>query len=263
MKAFVKGVGLLGPGLDGWAASRATLAGTAAYVHTTVAVPAAETLPAAERRRVGTLVKIALAVGGAACADAGWPATSLVTVFTSSGGDGDNLNHLCETLASRDRDISPTRFHNSVHNAAAGYWTIAARSHAASTSLCGHDGGFAAGLLEAVAQVAATTAPVLLIAYDTPYPEPLNAVRPISAMLGIALVLTAAPAGAHTALTVSCDGRNRVPHVLPEPGLEALRTGVPAGRGLPLLAALARGEAAAVVLEYLKEYPLIVEVSPC
>ena len=43
--------------------------------------------------------------------------------------------------------ISPTQFHNSVHNAAAGYWHIAAGSAAPSLSVGGHDGAFAAGLL--------------------------------------------------------------------------------------------------------------------
>mgnify|MGYP002075717815 CR=1 FL=1 len=40
---------------------------------------------------------------------------------------------LCQKIgvsvfASDDRLISPTRFHNSVHNAPSGYWSIAARS---------------------------------------------------------------------------------------------------------------------------------------
>ena len=50
--------------------------------------------------------------------------------------------------------ISPTRFHNSVHNAAAGYWTIGAGCMQATTALSAYDATFAEGLLEALAQLA-------------------------------------------------------------------------------------------------------------
>ena len=49
--------------------------------------------------------------------------------------------------------ISPTRFHNSVHNAAAGYWGIATGATAAANALCAYDASFGAGLLEALTQV--------------------------------------------------------------------------------------------------------------
>jgi hypothetical protein len=96
---------------------------------------------------------------------------------------------MCETLASADRDVSPTRFHNSVHNTASGYWGIATRSHEASTSICCYDASFVAGLIETVAQVADSGKPVALISYDQPYPEPLHSVRPLVASFAAALVL--------------------------------------------------------------------------
>ena len=52
-------------------------------------------------------------------------AATLATVFSASGADGHNCHALCEQLATDDRQLSPTRFHNSVHNAAAGYWSVA------------------------------------------------------------------------------------------------------------------------------------------
>ncbi len=262
MKVFVKGIGLLGPGLPDWAASRRILAGAEEYRTMPVALSAPLTLPAAERRRVGTPVKIALAVGAAACSDGEWDVSSLRTVFTSSGGDGDNLDYLCSTLASPAREISPTRFHNSVHNAAAGYWTIAARAHGASTSLCAHDGSFSAGLFEAAAQALASGAPVLLVAYDHPYPEPLHGKRTIAAAFGVALVLAPAASGASAALTVQVTDR-APPTAMPDAMLEALRTGVPAARALPLLALLATRRAATLSIEYLPHCALGVTVVPC
>src|SRR5204862_6680813 len=96
---------------------------------------------------------------------------------------------------SADRATPPTRFHSSGRNAAAGYWTIAARSQEPSTSLCCYDASFAAGLLEAAAQVVVNGIAVALIAYDQPYPEPLHARRPVGANFGMALVLAPQPGG--------------------------------------------------------------------
>ena len=264
MRVFVEGVGLLGPGLNGWQASRQLLAGGAAYIDMPIVVTADELLPAAERRRTGLPVKLALAAGRAAFVHAQRDAATTATVFTSSAGDGETLHHICSTLASPEREISPTRFHNSVHNAAAGYWSIASRSHAQSTSLCCYDASFAAGLLDAAAQVAVDGKPVALIAYDHPYPEPLHTVRAISGSFGMALVMTPhATARAFASLEVNfmpgAAGATR----MDDRGLEAVRAGVPAARSLPLLCALARGTTEVIILEYLAGSHLHVQVAPC
>lgn len=264
MRAWVEGVGLCGPGLVGWGASRAALSGAAAYQSAPTAIAASEWLPATERRRVGVPVKLALAVGQEAFAHAGRDAAATATVFTSSGGDCDNVHQLCETLATPQREISPTRFHNSVHNVAAGYWSIATRCHAASTSLCCHDASFAAGLLEAVIQAGVAGIPLALIAYDHPYPEPLNTVRPVHASFGAALVLAPrATARAFAVLDVEFAARAVEATRMPGAGLEAVRAGVPAGRSLPLLAALARGSGETVMLDYAPDAHLRVTVAPC
>ncbi|HEY6864854.1 MAG TPA: beta-ketoacyl synthase chain length factor, partial [Burkholderiales bacterium] len=188
MRAYVEGIAVLGPGLAGWEASRAVLAGTAPYRPEAAVVPPSDLLPPAERRRTGLPVKLALAVGREAFLNAGRDASATRTVFTASCGDGQNLHDMCESLARPEREVSPTRFHNSVHNAAAGYWGIATRSREASTSLCAYDASFGAGLLEAMAQVAVDGVAVALLAYDQPYPEPLHRARPIGGVFAAALV---------------------------------------------------------------------------
>jgi len=264
MLAFVEGVGLAGPGLRGWQGSRAIFAGKQAYSREPTAVAASELLPAAERRRAGVPVKLALAAGQEALVMAGADAAATATVFASSSGDCDNLHYILEALATPERQISPTRFHNSVHNAAAGYWSIATRCRAPSTSLCCHDASFAAGLLEAVSQVAVAGTPVALIAYDHPYPEPLNTVRPIHGDFGMALLLMRqATERAIAALDVTFMPQEMEASRTADPGLEALRTGVPAARCLPLLAALARGSHETVILEYVVGTHLRVAVNPC
>lgn len=264
MRAFVLGVGLIGPGLRGWPASRAILAGSEAYAFALTAITASDLLPPAERRRAGVPVKLALAAGQEALVNAARDASATATVFASSSGDCDNVHHMLEALATPDRQVSPTRFHNSVHNAAAGYWSIATQCRAPSTSLCCHDASFAAGLLEAVSQAAVAGEPVALIAYDHPYPEPLHSVRPIQADFGMAMVL-APQATEHAvgALDVTFVPEQKSASGTADAGLEKLRTGVPAARCLPLLAALARGAREAVILEYVAGTHLSVAVAPC
>jgi Beta-ketoacyl synthase, N-terminal domain len=264
MRAFVEGVGLAGPGLQGWRASRETLADGQAYRAAPVFLAASGLLPAAERRRAGVPVKLAIAAGQEALLAAARDPGVTATVLTSSSGDCENLHHILETLSTPDRQISPTRFHNSVHNAAAGYWSIAAQCRAPSTSLCCHDASFAAGLLEAACQSGFAEAPVALIAYDHPYPEPLNSVRPIRGEFGVALVLAPqATERALAALEVEFVAQPADATPMLDPGLEALRTGVPAGRSLPLLAALARGSSGIVLLDYVQGSHLRVTVTPC
>jgi hypothetical protein len=103
---------------------------------------------------------------------------------------------------------------------------------------------------------------VLFVAYDTEYPPPLHAKRPIPDALGIAMVLTpertaTSVAGIEVALTD--EGADK----MKDPQLEALRTAVPAARSLPLMRLLAAGLAGRVVLDYLDVLRAAVQVQPC
>lgn len=253
LTAYIEGIGLLGPALGGWAQAREVLAGRVAYAsepRERTVLPAPAALPPAERRRTGAGVKLALAVGLEAVAASGRDASTLATVFASSGGDGQNCHAICETLAGDDRQLSPTRFHNSVHNAPAGYWSIATRAMAPSNVLCAYDGSFCAGLLESLTQAAVDGTPNLLIAFDTDYPLPMRDVRPIPDAFGVALVFAAQP-GERTLARIEAELTDAAATPLPDAALEALRASHPAARALPLCAALAAGENASVVLDYL------------
>jgi hypothetical protein len=261
LQVHIDGIGLFGPGMSGWAQACEVLSGRMPLVLAPPVLPVAETLPAAERRRVGLAIKLALAVGLEAVRNAGADAAQLPTVFSSTGGDCDNCHNILETLASADRAVSPTRFHNSVHNAPAGYWSIATGCMAASTSLCGYDATFAAALLEAATQALSSGQPCLLLAFDTAYPEPLYALRPIPWALGVALLINPRPTQACRA-TLSLELSHAAATPLADPTLEGLRTAIPAARSLPLMQLLARGEAATVVVEYLDGLNLAVTVRP-
>jgi hypothetical protein len=267
LTAQIEGIGLLGPGLDGWTGSIAPLEGQSPYFHQPTVVPVPDGLPPAERRRIGLVVKLALSVGLQAIAKAGVEPDALPSIFASSGGDGENCHEICRTLSLDERMISPTRFHNSVHNAAAGYWSIATHSKASSNALCAFDWTFAAGLLEAVTQVTVDQTRVLLVAYDVPYPQPLYAKRPIPEPFGVAFVL--APVSASPTPPDRSFGRLSVqladspPDRMSNPDLEVLRAAIPAARSLPLLYRLASRTAGVVNVEYLDGQSLAVKVEPC
>jgi hypothetical protein len=263
IEAYVEGVGLCGPGLPGWVSSRAILAGVRPYVVMPVVVPPLALLPANERRRMVGTVKLSMAVGSEAIFHAGRDATTTPTVFTSSSGDGDTIHQILESLAAPEREVSPTRFHNSVHNAPAGYWSIATRSHEPTTALCGYDASFAAGLLEAAAQMQSENRSIAIIAYDLPYPEPLKTVRPIVSQFGTAMVLSPQVTDHSLArLTIGLRRAEGEPTLMPDPELEKLRRGNPAARSLPLLAALARHARAMVAVEYRSGKHLTVDMTP-
>ena len=262
LTAWIDGVGFLAPGLPDWPSARAALRGEQAIGTTAAVLQAPAILPPAERRRASRVVKLALTIGLEAAAHAGADITKLATVFAASGADGHNCHALCEQLASDDRQISPTRFHNSVHNAAAGYWGIATQSQAPCQVICAYDASFGAGLLDALGQVVVDRQPTLLIAYDSEYPEPLHSKRPLPDVAGIALLLTPQrSARSQAQLAVSLD--DSAPTTMADNALEALRAAVPALRGLPLLDLLARGEGGSISLDYLPPLQLRIDLQPC
>ena len=262
LSAYIEGIGLLGPGFTDWPSGQAVLSGKQAYQPSKTVLPPAALLPSAERRRSGAIVKLTLATGLEAIAAAGLDAASLPSVFSSSGGDGENCHALCEMLASDDRQISPTRFHNSVHNAAAGYWSIATGAMAASSVLSAFDASFGAGLLEALTQVLVDNTRVVFLACDTAYPQPLYASRPITDSFGISLVLAPQPC-AQSLVKITVSLTHASADRLDDAALESLRNAIPAARGLPLLQGIAMQQNKQVVLDYLDSTRIAVAITPC
>jgi hypothetical protein len=259
LTACVRSIGVLGPGFPDWVHAAAVLRSESPYQAAPALLPAPTVLPPAERRRAGRTIKLALAIGAEAVANAGADARALPTIFSSSGGDGDNCHEICVTLASSDRQISPTRFHNSVHNAAAGYWSIAYGCTRASTSLCADDASFGAGLLEASAQLTCGAEAVLLLAYDSDYPPPLRAKREIPDAFGAALLMSPAQGGTGLA-RLQLELSDRPATTLQNVSLEALRRSIPAARSLPLLQRIAQQRSGSLVLDYLGDTRLAIEV---
>jgi hypothetical protein len=241
LAVYVEGVGIWSPQLDGLAGLRAALAGTPTSAPSPR--PPAATLPAGERRRAPQSVLLATEAAGQAVAMSGRDASTLACVFASSHGDQAITDYMCATLASAPAELSPTRFHNSVHNAPAGYWTIATGCHEPSSAVCAQRASFGAGLLEAACMVLADARPVLLVCSDTAGSGPLLEVTGCAAPFACALVLAPQPRGASTL------GRLAL-HLCPAsiadasavPALPAAwMVSSPSAQALPLLVLLAQG----------------------
>lgn len=254
------GLGVFAPGMNGWGEACQTLRGEAGLGPPPGPPPAA-LLPANERRRTTATIRLALQVAAEAVDRAGLEHPDVAAVFATSGGDYDVLNSMCSAIASGG-GLSPTLFHNSVHNAAAGYWSIATGSHRPTTTVSAWDSSFAFGLLEAAAVVMTDQVPTLLVAYDRVPPEPLRAKRPLAEDFAVALLLVPGPQPAGFGrLALERTGRTEATRMTPS-GLERLRLGNPAARALPLLEAISRGKPAQTVLDC-GHQSLLLRFEPC
>ncbi len=202
---YVDGIGLWAPRLPGWEAARSILRGEAEAPSAPAPRPAPALLAPTERRRAPDSVAVALDVAAAACTAARCEPRSVPSVFASTYGDLAVTDSVCEQLARAPLDTSPTKFHNSVHNAAAGYWAIATGCLQPYSSIAAQRHTFGAGLVAAVLSVLSDSARVLYVAYDIEARGPFATMARSRGMLGAALVLApqaTAQSLARLALTV-------------------------------------------------------------
>ena len=264
MALYVNGIGILGPGLAGWAESRKVLAGESPSREAAVLELSVSMLPPNEQRRSSDSVRWALHVAQEAMQQADVEAREVASVFASSEGETGILDRLCRALAMPERTISPTLFHHSVHNAVSGYWGIATGSQQSSTVLACYDSSFCAALLEAASYAETEERPVLLVAYDLP-PPPLSAARSLRGGFAAALLFTRT-LSSRTLARLDLDLINDLfvkPTNMNDARLDALRKENHAARLLPLLAAIARQRDSLVRLEYLENQYVVMQVTPC
>jgi len=220
-------------------------------------------LPLTESRRINETSRLAcLAAHDALVSCPEGAIAAMPAIFTSSDGDGAVLSQMLRSLAHCDVSMSPTAFHNSVYNAPAGYYSIATRSTAPSTTVCADESSFAAAMLEAYAQANLTAGPVLVVAVDVPFPEPIRALGLSDAAFACAIVHEGANADTNPpriARWAIVDG-NPTTHGA-DPISKAFGNNA-AAAALPLLRAFARGEPAYISLPYLDSTWLELEVIP-
>lgn len=248
LQVWVDGIAFWAPRLPGWDMARPALRGEAPAAELPAKRPAPTVLAPAERRRAPDSVALALEVATRAVEGSGHDPAQLASLFVSAHGDLAVSDYMCATLASGPTLLSPTRFHNSVHNAAAGYWTIATGCRASSSALAAYDCSFANGLLEAASLVAADGEPVLLVGYDVEACGPLATVTRSAGLLAVALVL-APSAGARSTARI---GLELTSGATTRPALASAAARLAEGNAmadaLPLFEALARAEPTRVAL---------------
>lgn len=236
----VEGIALYSRHAPDWHTARSCWRGEQPWPETPAARPINNVLAPTERRRAPDSVAIALYLAEAAIGMAGRDPKDVASVFASAFGDLAINDYLCATLASDPLLVSPTKFHNSVHNAPAGYWTIGTGCMKPSTAVAAGAATFAEALLEAMVQVHAGDDPVLLVCADTESQGPLAPICISPGMLGHALVLSRPTAsGVMPTLTVSFD--HRAVDASGHCRLAEKHAGHPMAGSLSLFAALARG----------------------
>lgn len=248
LEVGVIGVGAFAPGAPEWASLRGVLRGEHGLDPTAPAKPAAVRLPAAERRRAPDGVRLAAEVAEQACAMANCDPATLPCVFASTHGEVGITDYVCATLASAPHEMSPTKFHNSVLNAPAGYWTIATGCTGASSAVSAYRRTVGAGLLEAAVLALSEDTPVLFAHGDVAAAGPLVDIMQIRALFGFALVLTPRCGGIRLRMAMRrVDADPRMPGSAL--ALEAVAGDNPASaQALALLAALAQAGPARVAL---------------
>ena len=204
LTSFLNGVALWTPRLPGWEIAAPVLRGEAVAPEQPAARPAPALLAPTERRRAPDTVAIALEVAARACESARVDPRDIASVFASTHGDLAISDYMSDTLARTPNLVSPIRFHNSVHNAAAGYWSIGTGSMQPYTALTAWGDTFGEGLLEALVQANTGGRPVLLVAYDIEARGPLASMQPSRGIVGVGLVV-APSAGTTTVAKVQWD----------------------------------------------------------
>jgi hypothetical protein len=260
---YLQSVGLVAAGLPDWPACHGVMTGQRRYQPAPLARFHPDTLPANERRRITPTIRLALQAGTEAMRGSTLAAQNVATVFASSYGDLEISDRICTALTLPGRPVSPTDFHNSVHNASAGYWSIGNHCRQPSTSLSAGNASFAAGLLEAVTQVLCDDHPVMLVSYDPPSPQALANLHAVSLPFAVALLLNRQPDKASLAKLAVNPVEQAATPCLQATALEALRRDNPSAQALLLLELLAGATAAHCVLPYLDARGLLVDYAPC
>lgn len=239
MPVYLQGMGIAAPGLVDSASLSAALEGQAPDETHKPHPP--QLLSPRERRRSPETVRWSFSAAEHACAEAGIETGETQAVFSSGNGDLEITDYLCRTLAEHPELISPTRFHNSVHNAAVGYWSIGAGVSTDVTAVSGWRDSVTAGLIETAGRLHAGVERVLLVVYDGSARGPMRSL--VTSRWPFCAALVLARTGGGVALELGPE-QAQADHAAPLPDALAERVADnPAARMLHLMALALTGKA--------------------
>lgn len=245
MKAQILSVGLTAPGLASFQSFKQMLqAGENFDLSLPIEKYSPSFLPKNERRRVTQTIKIALKTAEEALShfQKTYPneAVNLPVLFVSKDGDTLITAKICQVVSEKLPLVSPIQFHNSVHNAPAGYWMIGQSNQAAASAISAGEYAVANGLLEAVLQSQSEQKPVLVVVYDLPLDPlmPVDALKKSQPPFAFSMILDAYKLEGITefpTLSLSLNPDKEACSIVEKTPY----TGVPAAEGYALLKAIA------------------------
>jgi hypothetical protein len=194
MEAYVRGVGFWTPGFpdaEAWCSNRWSQEAVK---------PEARLLDGALGRRATGLTRLGVETLQQAAQDAKVDPSTISTVWASAHGEHETAVAILRSLFVGDGRISPTKFHNSVYNTAAGYASIATGNRAPSTTLSGGADLVAMALLESLCLLSAGASNVIVVMADEPMLAPFDA-REARAPLSVAFCVSRDPKGARARIS--------------------------------------------------------------
>ncbi len=243
MKAQILSIGLTAPGLVNFETfKKMMLTNQLPDMSKTIEKYSPTFLPANERRRTTATIQLALKTAEEALVSfqQAYPETEakLPVLFVCKDGDTLISARMCQAVSEIEPMISPTQFHNSVHNAPAGYWMIGQENQAAASAISVGEYAIANGLLEAILQSQNYGKPVLMVIYDLPLDElmPVDTVQKSQAPFAFSMILDASEVIESDYPLLSLSLTQDAPF---KPLKSNPYTGVPAAEAYPLLQSIA------------------------
>jgi len=244
MICTVEGIGLWGGGYSHWQRLQSNQNDVAEM---TSAGPKPDVIPPRERRRAPLAVRIAVEVAMQAFENSSLQAEKTACVFASGMGDTSITDHMCRAVCTADKLLSPTKFHNSVHNAAAGYWTISTDCSRPANSVSAFQYTAALAMLESAIQCSVQRQPVLLVVFDIETPRPLAESMSIESAFAASLLLSPDTHSARPRLSFETVAATRESAGMVHPDDICVEGNNPASKLLPLLTRIARSDLQPVV----------------
>ena len=192
--AYIQGLGFWSPGyanVEAWRQKRHDPA---------VTKPPCASVGSRLKRGTSTLTRVSVEVMDQAGEAAGFDRSKVPTVFGSAYGEMHIAIEQMDMMREGEGIVSPARFKNSVHNTAAGIFSIAHKNQGFTTAIAAGEHTPALTLLEAMVclSLQPEDGQVLLSIADETLPEPLRSGLPYGnyEALGAAFALSAAPGDA-------------------------------------------------------------------
>ncbi len=262
---YIESAGICAPGIQDWdeflkCVQDTMNNGVSIDLNKPTVIPAATILPPNERRRTTKTIKLALHCMQQILPSGETTNIPMASVFASCSGDMDLVQSICMALSTDEKAVSPIQFHNSVHNAAAGYWSIGSEWMQETTSISAANGTFVAAMLESASQIHENNQKIALCCYDISSQPPLDLKRPVKYDFGCAFVLTLKPTERSMArLSLQLSTVNIISK-MGQQDLETLRADNPSAAALPLLFTLASGHEADLTIPYLPGLDMSINV---